>query len=119
MDLRVFEAKALAQALTDRGHAVSERTVQRWKKGVTKPKPQDIPAIRQLLGIKEEALPPWAEGLADLVAERVRRRQPTIDPQFAARVLARLEALVGPPTPQDGDPADDQARTQPPPQSSP
>lgn len=48
--LKVFEAKALAEALTDAGHSVSERTVQRWKAGKTKPKPQDVRAIRNLVG---------------------------------------------------------------------
>lgn len=61
MDLAIFEAKALAQALTDNGHSVSERTVQRWKKGETAPKPQDIRAIRELLGTMKEAAPPSLE----------------------------------------------------------
>lgn len=48
--LRIFEAKALAEELTKAGHSISERTAQRWKRGVTKPKPQDIHAIRRLVG---------------------------------------------------------------------
>jgi hypothetical protein len=51
--LRVFEAKALAAALTEAGYSVSERTVQRWKAGQTRPKPQDIRAIRDLVGASE------------------------------------------------------------------
>lgn len=74
--LRVFEAKALASALTDAGYSVSERTVQRWKAGRTKPKPQDVQAVRELVGALtaeyESAPPPkWAEGLATRVAEDV------------------------------------------------
>ena len=48
--LRIFEAKALAEELTRSGHSVSERTAQRWKAGATHPKPQDIRAIRELVG---------------------------------------------------------------------
>ena len=54
MDLTIFEAKALANGLTKFGHSVSERTVQRWKAGITRPKPQDIEAIRRMLGIQKE-----------------------------------------------------------------
>lgn len=63
--LSVFEAKALAAALTEAGHSVSERTVQRWKAGTTKPKPQDIRAIYGVIGLAyEEAAPPeWVERL--------------------------------------------------------
>ena len=72
--LRVFEAKALARALTEAGHAVSERTVQRWKAGKTKPKPQDIQAIRRVIRLPDatkEPPPEWARELADQTARRV------------------------------------------------
>lgn len=65
--LRIFEAKALAEALTKAGHSVSERTAQRWKAGETHPKPQDIRAIRELVGATapghtKEAPPAGADG---------------------------------------------------------
>ncbi len=64
MDLRIFEGKALAHALTKSGHSVSERTTQRWIKGETQPKPQDLAAIRALVGQTEEDSPPdWARSL--------------------------------------------------------
>jgi hypothetical protein len=71
VDLSIFEAKALANALTAHGHSVSERTVQRWKAGATKPKPQDIDAIHRLLGQQEESPPAWAEGLVDDAVTRI------------------------------------------------
>jgi hypothetical protein len=62
--LRLFDAAALARALRDEGHEVSERTAQRWKAGTSTPKPQDLAAIRRLLGEPERAaLPDWAERL--------------------------------------------------------
>ena len=72
MDLRVFEAKALAEALTEAGHSVSERTAQRWKAGDTAPKPQDITAIWRLLGVDKPKSPPaWAEGLVRMTVAEV------------------------------------------------
>lgn len=59
----------MAEELTRAGHSVSERTAQRWKKGETSPKPQDIRAIRELIGAtlpetpKSAAPPYWAERL--------------------------------------------------------
>lgn len=62
--LRLFDAAALARALKEEGHEVSERTAQRWKAGSVDPKPQDIAAIRRLIGEPERAaLPGWAERL--------------------------------------------------------
>ncbi len=50
--LRLFDAAALARALKDTGHEVSERTVQRWKAGESTPKLQDLAAIRRLLAAR-------------------------------------------------------------------
>lgn len=61
--LRIFEGKALAKALTDAGYQLSEATAQRWIRGATAPKPQDIRAIRELVGAMlpdtTKAAPPW------------------------------------------------------------
>jgi hypothetical protein len=96
VDLSVFEAKALALALTEHGHSVSERTVQRWKSGTTKPKPQDIRAIRALVGsldIQKEAAPPdWAERLEAKV-DSILERQDVVGETYARQVI---EALATP-----------------------
>jgi hypothetical protein len=92
MDLRVFEAKALAAALTEAGHSVSERTVQRWKAGVTKPKPQDIRAIRHLLDVETQrsAAPPhWAERLIEMV-DQVYQTQVELADAASRRVIEAL-----------------------------
>lgn len=75
--LRVFEAKALAAELTAAGHAVSERTVQRWKAGKTQPKPQDIKAIRDLVGATlpdtQKSAPPADADEAQMTADISKR----------------------------------------------
>lgn len=78
--LRVFEGKALAEELTRAGHSVSEKTVQRWKSGITKPKPQDIRAIRELVGatlpdMQKEAPPRWARELTDDLTNEIRENR--------------------------------------------
>jgi hypothetical protein len=78
--LRIFEGKALAKALTDAGYQLSEATAQRWIRGATTPKPQDIRAIRELVGAmlpdttKEAAPPEWAERLEVYLLALVRKR---------------------------------------------
>lgn len=74
--LRIFEAKALAEELTNAGHYVSERTAQRWKKGETEPKPQDVRAIVRLVlslaeNEEEAAQPEWAGRLEAKVDQLV------------------------------------------------
>jgi hypothetical protein len=98
--LSIFEAKALADALTRSGHSVSERTAQRWKKGETQPKPQDVRAILALLGTKKEAAPPeWAERLqatVDSVYERqdvIMERQGQVGQDMAGKVIEALAPL--------------------------
>jgi len=60
--LRLFDAAALARALREQGHEVSERTVQRWKAQTVTPKAQDMAAIRRLLGqLDIPTIPHWAE----------------------------------------------------------
>jgi hypothetical protein len=98
VDLSVFEAKALALALTEHGHSVSERTVQRWKSGTTKPKPQDIDAIRRLVGATEKE-PPWVGRLQQTVDSIHARQDEIMDRQAeiadsASRKL--IEALGSP-----------------------
>ena len=62
--LRLFDAAALARALREEGHEVSERTAQRWRAGTSTPKPQDMAAIRRLLGEEQRpVMPDWAERL--------------------------------------------------------
>jgi hypothetical protein len=98
--LSIFEAKALADALTRSGHSVSERTAQRWKKGETHPKPQDVRAILALLGTTKEAAPPeWAERLqatVDSVYERqdvIMERQGKVGQDMAGKVIEALAPL--------------------------
>jgi hypothetical protein len=88
--LRIFEAKALAEELTQAGHSISERTAQRWKAGETKPKPQDIRAIRELVGAtipdttKEAPRPEWAEGLESRIVSEVRLNRKALMEALAA-----------------------------------
>lgn len=98
--LGLFEGKALHRALTEAGHEVSVRTVQRWVSGQTPPKAQDMAAIRRLLELTdEEAAPPaWAERLMDEAVTRVIEALAPADLREAAELLiARLEALPPPP----------------------
>lgn len=98
--LRVFEAKALAAALTEAGYSVSERTVQRWKAGQTHPKPQDIRAIRVLVGsldVTKEAEPPdWATRLQETVdsilanQSTIMARQAQMGETYAKQVIEAL-----------------------------
>lgn len=69
--LKPFEARALAQALTDWGHKVHYKTVERWKNGKTPIKAGDVAAIRLMVaGVDTEKPPPWWEAAyGDLVAE--------------------------------------------------
>jgi hypothetical protein len=97
--LAVFEAKALADALTRAGHSVSERTAQRWKKGETTPKPQDVRAILSLLGTTKEAAPPeWAERLVERVEaiyerqDTIMERQRVVGQDMAGRVIEALQS---------------------------
>ena len=104
VDLSVFEAKALAHALTEHGHSVSERTVQRWKAGTTKPKPQDIRAIRELLAATEKE-PPWLGRLQTKVdsilsnqgrlALLIRQPPVTVKPDERLAVQYLRELLAG------------------------
>jgi hypothetical protein len=100
--MRVFEAKALAEALTDAGHSTSERTAQRWKKGETRPKPQDVRAIRELVGAMlpdttKEPPPEWARAVAVETADEVIARLIPPDLLGAAhRLLAGLAELQPP-----------------------
>jgi hypothetical protein len=117
--LSIFEAKALADALTRSGHSVSERTAQRWKKGETQPKPQDVRAILALLGTTKGAAPPeWAERLQERV-DSIYERQIQVGQDMAGKViealapLERLQAveqlaewLATLPPPSDADPLD-------------
>lgn len=98
--LRVFEGKALAEELTRAGHSVSEKTVQRWKSGVTKPKPQDIRAIRELVGAtlpdtKKEASA-TAEAIASVFLERWSKAQ---EPEWALKltehIIGEIRSLQG------------------------
>jgi hypothetical protein len=91
--LSIFEAKALADALTRSGHSVSERTAQRWKKGETQPKPQDVRAILALLGTTKEAAPPeWAERLQERV-DSIYERQIQVGQDMAGKVIEALAPL--------------------------
>jgi hypothetical protein len=116
--LSIFEAKALADALTRSGHSVSERTAQRWKKGETQPKPQDVRAILALLGTTKEAAPPeWAERLVGAVDSILENQAKIISEQRrTAESVAPLDRLLnveglrdwleGMPQPSDADPLD-------------
>lgn len=106
--LRVFEGKALAEELTKAGHAVSEKTVQRWKNGTTKPKPQDIRAIRDLVGAtvpdtrKEPTpdVPEWAQALMtrDEVQAMVAEVQASVTREIEENRRLTRQAILG-----DGD----------------
>ena len=94
MDWGIFRAEGLAKALTDAGHDVSERTVNRWKAGTSRPSKGQLEAIRRLIGINEkEAAPPlWAERLQASI-EAVYERQSTVGQEMAGKVI---EALASP-----------------------
>ena len=94
MDWGIFRAEGLAKALTDAGHDVSERTVNRWKAGTSRPSKGQLEAIRRLIGINEkEAAPPvWAERLQASI-EAVYERQMLVGQDMAGRVI---EALASP-----------------------
>ena len=47
MDWNVFRSEGLAKALTDAGHGVSARTIDRWKSGTSKPSKGQLRAIRK------------------------------------------------------------------------
>lgn len=95
----MFEGKALATALRNHGHQVSDKTVQRWKAGITHPKSQDMTAVRQLiaelLGHNEKAPEPeWVQGLREDVAEiRERLPAPSLLQPFVDAV-GQLEVLL-------------------------
>jgi hypothetical protein len=94
--MRVFEAKALATALTEAGHSVSERTVQRWKAGDTPSKAQDVRAIRELVGAMiadttNEAAPLWAGRLVANVEAIAQKVGVTDDDRLEAERLAVAE----------------------------
>ncbi len=98
--LRIFEAKALASALTDAGHSVSERTVQRWKAGETNPKPQDLHAIRLLIDASfqahEETAPPeWARRLSVRLRAHSAKLAVSPDDLALAAIEEAAEWVVG------------------------
>jgi hypothetical protein len=130
--LRVFEAKALAAALTDAGHSVSERTVQRWKAGETHPKPQDVAAIRRLIGAslpdtqknapaeagalldewfarwQKSESPDWAKDLTQDILNAIEGgRQAAVDAAIAAAVDVAERRLFGDTDPEDDSPPPD------------
>lgn len=99
--LKVFEAKALAEELTAAGHSVSERTAQRWKAGKTKPKPQDIRAIRDLIGAtlpdtkNEPPDPSWVGRLETKVdAIPTREYADGVGRAAAEQVIAAVEGML-------------------------
>lgn len=104
--MSIFEAKALAAALTEAGHSVSERTVQRWKKGDTRPKPQDVAAIRRVVGASENdpLKPAWVEGVEDKLGQILNNQDTIIGALIpesrlaqAVELIGRLEQLLPPP----------------------
>lgn len=94
--MRIFEGKALAEALTEAGHSVSEKTAQRWKKGETNPKPQDVKAIRDLVGVlTQKAAPPiTAERLEEVRGEIIAevRQNRAVIAAALARAIAQSVA---------------------------
>lgn len=63
----MFRSEGLAKALTDAGHSISPRTVDRWKAGESRPSKGHLQAIRELVGTpdtaKEPPDPSWIERL--------------------------------------------------------
>lgn len=116
--LRVFEAKALAAALTDAGHSVSERTVQRWKSGATKPKPQDIQAIHRIIRMDTEKPTPdepeWATEMERRLTDLLMTNR-TVFVETMATYFARLgvETALDDPPPNEPDPETPGAATKP------
>jgi hypothetical protein len=104
--------------LTRSGHSVSERTAQRWKKGETQPKPQDVRAILALLGTTKEAAPPeWAERLlaamdsvlanqSEIIAEQRRTAESVAPLDRLLNVEGLRDLLEAMPPPSDVDPHD-------------
>lgn len=115
MDWRMFSPSGLAAALTDSGHAISERTVQRWKAGTHQPRPADLRAIRELVGHDEKPrpdepdgamsallerwdspdAPPWAQGLTDQIIRAVEGTRRADIRTAIAEALAEQAALGG------------------------
>lgn len=114
MDWRMFSPSGLAEALTDSGHKVSERTVQRWKAGA-QPRPADLRAIRDLVGHSEKPrpdepdgaisallerwnspdAPPWAKGLTTQIIEAIEGSRRADIRTAIAEALAEQAALSG------------------------
>lgn len=81
MDWDVFRAEGLAKALTDAGHEVSERTVNRWKAGTHRPTRAQLRAIVELVAdTKEEAAPGWER--LEVMLEAVRLKLNVTDAEL-------------------------------------
>ena len=79
-----------------------EKTAQRWKKGETNPKPQDVRAIRVLVGAiapdtqkeappaeADGAVPGWALELTNQLRDEIRVNRETIVAALAREVTRR------------------------------
>ena len=97
MKVELFEGKALAAALRDSGYDVSDRTVQRWKAGEIAPKPQDVAAIRRVLGVHENdpLKPEWVEGVEDKLGQVLDKQDAIIGALIPAERMAQAVELIG------------------------
>lgn len=105
VDWEMFRSEGLAKALTNAGHGVSARTVDRWKAGESTPSKGHLQAIRELVGAQQNApagagaaeellrlwlgrkAPPWAQA-------NVRRILTAIAEERTAVVDAAIERAV-------------------------
>ena len=90
----MFRSEGLAKALTDAGHEVSDRTVDRWKAGTSKPSKGHLQAIRELVGADTTKEPPpdWAGAMEErIVSEVVANREAL----YASLAQALVDASIG------------------------
>ena len=106
--IRAFNAKELYRLLVavEDYHPPGPKTVQRWRRDEARMDPQDVDAVRRLLGVKKDPLPDWAEGLEKRVAATqaaVERLVAWLEEERAADVAAQEERarLLGDETPAD------------------
>ena len=89
----MFRSEGLAKALTDAGHEVSERTVDRWKAGTSKPSKGHLQAIRELVGADTTKEPPpdWAGEMEERIVSEVLVNREVLLEALAAGFAERAE----------------------------
>lgn len=109
----MFRSEGLAKALTDAGHSVSARTVDRWKSGESTPSKGHLEGIRELVGATKSApagagaaeellrlwtgpkAPPWARAMTRQIISAIERDRQAFLDQSAAQYAALAELLHG------------------------